>query len=62
VFLGIAAGGLLRLLLATRSYDACKGGATVLTVYAALNETTANGPVYYIADYVRVWQVCIELR
>lgn len=53
---GIAAGGLLRLLLVNRTYDACKGGATVLTTYAAYNETGPVGRVFYAADYVRNWQ------
>jgi MIP family channel proteins len=53
---GIAAGGILRLLLTTRNYAACKGGATLLTTYVAVNETGINGPVYYVADYVRIWQ------
>jgi len=53
---GIAAGGLLRLLLVNRAYDACKGGATVLTNYVAYNETGLAGRVYYVADYVRNWQ------
>jgi MIP family channel proteins len=53
---GIAAAGVLRLLLATRPYDACKGGATVLTTYVAQNATVANGGVSYAADYVRNWQ------
>jgi hypothetical protein len=57
---GIAAGGILRLLLATRTYNACKGGATLLTQYVAFNETGVNGPVYHVADYVRIWQVCIR--
>jgi len=53
---GIGAAGVLRLLLTTRTYDACKGGATVLAQYAAYNETTIHGRVYYVADYVRNWQ------
>jgi len=53
---GIAAAGLLRLLLTTRTYDACKGGATVLTTYVAYNETSIHGRAYYVADYVRNWQ------
>jgi MIP family channel proteins len=53
---GIAAGGLLRLLLSTRTYAACKGGTTLLTTYVALNETSVNGPIYYTEDYVRIWQ------
>jgi len=53
---GIAAGGILRLLLATRTYSACRGGATLLTHYAAFNETGVNGPVYHVADHVRIWQ------
>jgi hypothetical protein len=60
ILLGIAAAGVLRLLLATRPYDACKGGATVLTTYVAQNATAANGGVSYAADYVRNWQVCIN--
>lgn len=53
---GIAAGGLLRLLLATRTYNACRGGATLLTEYVALNQTANGVFVAYPADYVRVWQ------
>lgn len=53
---GIAAGGLLRLLLATRTYNACRGGATYLTQYVAYNETANGVFVAYPADYVRVWQ------
>jgi hypothetical protein len=48
----------LRLLLAAKPYAACKGGATVLTTYLALNETNLRVQTYYIADYVRIWQVC----
>jgi len=57
-FLGIAAGGLLRLLLAAKPYAECKGGATVLAIYRVLNETNVRAQVYYTADYVRIWQVC----
>lgn len=53
---GIAAGGLLRLLLATRTYNACRGGATLLTEYVAFNQTANGVFVAYPADYVRVWQ------
>jgi len=53
---GIAAGGLLRLLLVNRAYDSCKGGATLLATYPAHNETTAAGRVFYAADYLRDWQ------
>ncbi|CAF2462426.1 unnamed protein product [Rotaria sp. Silwood2] len=54
---GIAAGGLLRLLLATKTYATCKGGATLLTTYVASNVTTINAPpIYYAADSVRIWQ------
>ena len=53
---GIAAGGLLRLLLSTKTYGACKGGATLLTAYAASNETGINGPILHAADSVRIWQ------
>jgi len=53
---GIAAGGILRLLLATRIYNKCAGGATLLTSYPAYNETGVNGFVTYQADYVRIWQ------
>jgi hypothetical protein len=55
--LGIAAGGLLRLLLSNRAYATCKGGATILTSYVAVNETSINGPIYYTADSIRFWQV-----
>ncbi len=57
-FLGIAAGGLLRLLLAAKPYAQCKGGATVLTIYRAVNETNIRAPFEYTVDYVRIWQVC----
>ncbi|UJR37037.1 hypothetical protein I4U23_029742 [Adineta vaga] len=53
---GIAAAGLLRLLLATYTYAGCKGGATLLTTYAAVNRTVDNRVVYYTADYVTFWQ------
>jgi len=53
---GIAAGGILRLLLASRAYNACRGGATLLTHYAAVNETGSNGFVYHAADHVTIWQ------
>lgn len=53
---GIAAGGLSRLLLATRTYNACRGGATFLTQYAAGNETINGVFVAYPADSVRIWQ------
>jgi transposase len=56
--LGIAAGGILRLLLPTRTYQGCKGGATLLTHYAAINGTGVDGPFYYAADGVGIWQVC----
>jgi hypothetical protein len=60
ILLGIAAAGLLRLLLTTRTYQACNGGATLLTKYAAYNVTGNNGRVYHPADYVQNWQVCIQ--
>jgi len=56
---GIGAAGVLRLLLTTRTYDACKGGATLLAQQVAYNETGIpgiQGRVYYVADYVRNWQ------
>jgi len=53
---GIAAGGILRLLLTTRTYNACRGGATFLAQYAAFNETGIHGTVYHAADHVRIWQ------
>jgi hypothetical protein len=56
--LGIAAGGILRLLLPSRTYQACKGGATLLTHYPAFNETGVNGPIIHAADSVGIWQVC----
>lgn len=49
---GIAAGGILRLLLNNHSYAACKGGATVLTNYMATNGTG----VLVEVDRVRIWQ------
>jgi len=54
---GIAAGGILRLLLSTHTYNACKGGATLLTHYPAFNTTGANGVIQLVpADDVRIWQ------
>lgn len=54
---GIAAGGLLRLLLPTKTYASCKGGATYLASHAVSNATAA------VQDGdVRVWQgIFIEL-
>jgi len=43
---GIAAGGILRLLLATNTYQACNGGATLLH--------NATHSVH--GDFVRIWQ------
>lgn len=60
--LGVAAGGLLRLLLTKNAYETCKGGVTELTSYAALNMSTTAGLVYHPADSVRIWQVCIIKR
>jgi aquaporin related protein len=58
---GIAAGGILRLILATRTYGACKGGATLLATYPAFNETGVHGTTYHAADYVGIWQgIAIE--
>ncbi|CAF1226263.1 unnamed protein product [Rotaria sp. Silwood1] len=58
---GIAAGGLLRLLLATPIYKKCEGGTTLLTKYA-FNETNVKGVVEYVNDSVRIWQgIIIEL-
>jgi hypothetical protein len=58
--LGIGAAGLLRLLLVTRTYTTCKGGATVLT-YVVNNTVANNGRVVATTvDYVRNWQVCIK--
>ncbi|CAF4971634.1 unnamed protein product, partial [Rotaria socialis] len=51
---GIAAGGILRLLLTTNVYGQCKGGATLLAKYG--NETVAKGAVSYGVDSVRIWQ------
>jgi len=59
ISLGIAAAGLLRLLLSTRAYNACKGGATLLATHA-FNVTGINGRVFPEVDYVRNWQVCIK--
>lgn len=60
---GLAAGGILRLLLPSRVYSACQGGATLLTRYGAYNETGANGAiVYHGVDYVSIWQVCHRTR
>jgi len=53
---GIAAGGILRLLLSTRTYNACQGGATLLTKYAAFNTTGPHGVTVYVEDSVRIWQ------
>jgi MIP family channel proteins len=53
---GIGAAGLLRLLLVTRTYTTCKGGATVLT-YVVNNTVANNGRVVATTvDYVRNWQ------
>jgi len=52
------AAGLLRLLVANRTYNTCKGGATLLATYSAFNETSFAGRVYHEADFVRNWQVC----
>ena len=60
--LGIAAGGILRLLLVTRTYAACKGGATFLTTHLATNGSNSNGPIYYVSEYVGPWQVCSLLE
>jgi len=53
---GIAAGGILRLVLPTRTYTACRGGATFLTKYAAFNETATSGSVNHAANNVGIWQ------
>jgi MIP family channel proteins len=54
---GIAAGGILRLLLPTRTFNACRGGATLLTEYTAYNTTGPSGAsVPYVVDSVRIWQ------
>ena len=53
VSLGIAAGGLLRLLLPAHPYSVCAGGATLLKTYTARNLTNV-----YTLDYVEFWQVC----
>lgn len=54
--LGLAAGGLLRLLLPNRVFDGCAGGATLLTKYPSVN-TTVNGVVQVMDDGVTIWQV-----
>lgn len=48
---GIAAGGLLRLLLPAHPYSVCAGGATLLKTYTARNLTNV-----YTLDYVEFWQ------
>ena len=53
---GIAAGGLLRLLLPSKTYAACKGGATLLATDVVANATGVTGTVLYTADNVRFWQ------
>lgn len=53
---GIAAGGLLRLLLADRVYATCKGAATLLTQYPGYNEPTNNGTMYHVSESVGPWQ------
>ncbi|CAF1244738.1 unnamed protein product [Adineta steineri] len=59
---GIAAGGILRLLLANRVYEKCAGGATLLKEYPAYNLTTVNGISYQPAESVGIWQgIAIEL-
>jgi len=58
---GIAAAGLLRLLVSAKTYYDCKGGATLLATYPAFNESTPNGYIHHGIDYVRNWQgVIIE--
>jgi glycerol uptake facilitator-like aquaporin len=60
-FSGIAAGGILNLLLPNPTYQACKGGATLLTHYAAYNGTGPDGVlVQYPASSINIWQVCIR--
>lgn len=59
--IGIAAGGLLRLLLPSKTYAACKGGATLLAADVTSNVTSVAGSVY-TADYVRFWQVCTDKK
>ncbi|CAF1103407.1 unnamed protein product [Adineta ricciae] len=57
---GIAAGGLLRLLLTGHAYNACKGGATLLTTYVVANETNGRG-IVYTHEEVGIWQgIAIE--
>ncbi len=59
-FAGIAAGGILRLLLASYTYYGCHGGVTYLSQYPAINITGANGVVYQTAEGLNIWQVCIR--
>jgi len=54
---GIAAGGILRLLLRSHVYATCKGGATLLTTYSIpTNITSSNGLITYADDSVRIWE------
>lgn len=58
---GIAAGGLLRLLLTNHAYGSCKGGATLLANYVTANETV-RGQVQYVNESIGIWQgITIEL-
>jgi MIP family channel proteins len=51
---GIAAGGILNLLLTKHTYGACKGGATYLASYSVYNGT---GPsAVPTTEYVNIWQ------
>jgi len=52
---GIAAGGILRLVLPTRTYAACRGGATFLAKSAVFNETATSASVNH-ANNVGIWQ------
>ena len=61
--LGIAAGGLLRLLLTTRTYAsaACSGGATLLATYPEVNVTEYGRLVQHPYEEITIWQVMNEL-
>lgn len=49
-------------MLATRTYAACKGGATTLATYVVTNTTGNARGIPYVADYVRNWQVCVKQK
>jgi hypothetical protein len=60
ISLGVAAAGLLRLLLLSDTYSKCKGGATLLTSIVVNTTTNSSRGVTYGLDTVRNWQVCVK--